>query len=383
MEQKCSATRANKHFLENIIREKMKASLKLLAIALTGLITGIAFATPLMISELEIRPYIRHIQGPTADFEIEVIFANFTILDQTQPASNVDDLSLSFQILLRVTNPSDLGATLLHVMFVAAEEIKSHSGFPLIGTNSSGGWGWEAEGAWVDGKWYNLTWVNGTYPYFDRDGNMVPPPFEIPWQTSYWMEGVQLYQRHVNGTIVGTYMNMNGTWVDVTGRIEVEEPDRGSGFSIKNDVVHQMRIFQDEVLDYSESSDSDGNVHHIPQTVRVMTGEGYFNNLWEPGESRIILLEGIQEIGSLWSNSDAVEVLNSGSITLRTTTFNIADNDFELVNNTVKDSWSYATELKTITLSREGDYYIFNIGLLETYSFKFDQWNAEVFLEPR
>jgi len=382
----------------------MKIGLTLIAIALSGLITGLAFATPLMLSELDVRPWIHHIQGPTADFEIEIIFANFTVLNPNEPTSEADDLSVKYQVWLNVTNPSGLGATLLDVNFAAAGEITAYSGPPLIGANSSGGWGWEAEGALVDDKWYNLTWVNGTYPFFDRDGNIEPSPFEIPWQTGYWMEGVQLYQRHVNGTIVATYLNMNGTWTDVTDRIVLEERDHGSGHSLKDVVADQLRIYQKYVPDASNASvvfDSDGNEIQVPSvidvgngtevtvsvdslsgTIYIQAGEGYFNNYWKPGESRIVLIEGSQKFGS-WVNFNPVDVLSSGTITFKTITFNSADTDFWLGNNTVQDNWSYANELKTIELTKENNSYIYNMALVEKYKFSVDEWNAEVFLEPR
>jgi len=382
----------------------MKIGLTLIAIALSGLITGLAFATPLMLSELDVKPWIHHIQGPTADFEIEIIFANFTVLDPNEPTSEAEVLSVEYQVWLNVTNPSGLGATLLDVNFAAAGEITAYSGPPLIGANSSGGWGWEAEGALVDGKWYNLTWVNGTYPFFDRDGNMEPSPFEIPWQTGYWMEGVQLYQRHVNGTIVATYLNMNGTWTDVTERIVLEERNHGSGHSLKDVVADQLRIFQTYVPDASDASvvfDSDGNEIQVPSvidvgngtevtvdgdslfgTVYIQAGEGYFNNYWKPGESRIVLIEGNQKFGS-WVNFNPVDVLSSGNITFKTITFNSADTDFWLGNNTVQDNWSYANELKTIELTKENNSYIYNMDLVEKYKFSVDEWNAEVFLKPR
>jgi len=382
----------------------MKIGLTLIAIALSGLITGLAFATPLMLSELDVKPWIHHIQGPTADFEIEIIFANFTVLNPNEPTSEADDLSVKYQVWLNVTNPSGLGATLLDVNFAAAGEITAYSGPPLIGANSSGGWGWEAEGALVDDKWYNLTWVNGTYPFFDRDGNIEPSPFEIPWQTGYWMEGVQLYQRHVNGTIVATYLNMNGTWTDVTDRIVLEERDHGSGHSLKDVVADQLRIYQKYVPDASNASvvfDSDGNEIQVPSvidvgngtevtvsvdslsgTIYIQAGEGYFNNYWKPGESRIVLIEGNQKFGS-WVNYNPVDVLSSGTITFKTITFNSADTDFWLGNNTVQDNWSYANELKTIELTKENNSYIYNMALVEKYKFSVDEWNAEVFLEPR
>ena len=381
----------------------MKISLALIAIALSGLITGLAFATPLMLSELDVRPWLHHIQGPTADFEIEIIFANFTVLDPNEPTSQVDDISIDYQFLLNVTNPSDLGATLLSVDFVAAQEITDNS-WPPLGANGSGGWGWEAEGAIVDGEWYNLTWVNVTYPYFDRDGNMTTPPFEVPEQTGYWMEGVQLYQRHVNGTIVATYLNMNGTWTDVTNRIVLEERDNGSGYQVKGVVTKQKMLFHENVIDtFSTSDDSETETFTIDvgngttfnvtvgsgasgnpffNNVDIPVGDGYFNNYWKPGESRIILIEGSKK---LWSGTsfNPVEVLDSGAITLMTMTFNHADVDYWVGVNTVQDTWSYTTELKTVELTKEANSYIYNMALVEKYKFSTDEWNTEVFLEPR
>jgi hypothetical protein len=379
----------------------MKICLTLIAIALSGLITGLAFATPLMLSELNVKPWIHHIQGSTADFEIEIIFANFTVLNPNEPTSEAGDLSIDYQVWLNVTNPSGLGATLLNVNFAAAREITAFSGPALMGANSSGGWGWEAEGAMVDGEWYNLTWVNGTYPSFDKDGNLRPFPFELSEQNGHWMEGVQLYQRHINGTIVGTYLNMNGTWTDVTDRIVLEERPHGSGYSVKDVVARQMRTFQKYVPGTSSTSDDDetqttftidvgngtmvtvGSGHSLfGNDVNIPTGEGYFNNYWKPGESRIILIEGSQKFGSR-TNFNPVDVLNSGNITFKTITFNHADTDYLLGNNTVTDNWSYATELKTIELTKENNSYIYNMVSVEKYKFSTDEWNTEVFLEPR
>jgi len=197
----------------------MKIRISIVAIALTGMIAGIAFASPLVLSELDVRPWIRTVEGPKAEFEVETIFANFTVLDPGAPSSGVDELCVNYQLWVNVTNPSDVNATLLHTFFTAAGEITPFSGLPGFGENSSSGTGGTAEGAFVDGKWYNLTWVNGTYPFFDSEGNMCESPFPVTEEIGYWMEGIQLYRRYVNGNLSEIYLNMNGTWTDVTGRI--------------------------------------------------------------------------------------------------------------------------------------------------------------------
>jgi hypothetical protein len=181
---RCSITRANRPFHDRVDGGKrMKIGAKMLIAAIFSLLIGVAFASPLLLSDLNIRPWITHVQGPTAEFKVEVAYANFTV-------DNND--SIAYQIVLNITNSADIGARLLDVNFVAAEKITNITGQNPFG--GSGNWttgsGWEAEGAWVDGKWYNLTWVNGAYPFFDNNGNMVPTPFEGPNIPGYWMEGV-------------------------------------------------------------------------------------------------------------------------------------------------------------------------------------------------
>lgn len=362
----------------------MKIRITLVAIALTGLLAGIAFAGPLVLSEINVRPYIHHVQGPTAEFEIEFVFANLTVLEIE---SEEDDFSINYQVWLNVTNPYDLGATLNHVTFTAAEQITPFSGPPLFGNNSSGGWGWKEKGVMLDGKWYNLTWVNGSYPTIDRDGNLEPSPFDVPEQTAYWMEGVQLMQRHVNGTVVATYLNMNGTWTDVTGRLEIEIPEQ-HGYSVKHSLTNQMRIYQKKVPGVSvkpfnnETDDSD-TLKVGMCNVYVPSGEGYFDSYWKPGQSRLVLIEGTQPFGFMAQYFDPIFVLDSGSVCLKASTFNHADNDFGRVNNTVQDTWSYAYELKSVELTKVNNSYVYNVELLDGYFFAVDEWRAEVFLNPR
>lgn len=352
----------------------------LVAIALIGLITGIAFAGPLVLSELDVRQWTHHVQGETVDFEIETLFANFTVVN---PDSNVTDMKIDYQVWINITNPSELGAELSRLDFAAAEKITAFSGYPLMGANSSGGGGWEEEGAFVDGKWYNLTWTNGSYPHFDRYGNMQSSPFVMPNQTYYWMEGVQLYQRHVNGTVVAIYMNMNGTWTDVTGRIEVEEPEPGHGFSVENSIANQMRIFQTYMPDFTDTEDEESDMPDFLMTnIEILCGEGYFDKYWKPGESRILLIEGTQGFGP-WTKFSPIDLLDSGNIDSKISTTSHSDIEFWLGNNTVQDNWFNSDELKSLELTKVNNSYIYNFGLLDEYSFSVDEWRAEVFLEPR
>ena len=84
-----------------------------------------------------------------------------------------------------------------------------------------------------------------------------------------------------------------------------------------------------------------------------------------------------------WGNGKAIDVLKTGTVMFKTQTFNNADYETPIVNNTIEDTWSYATEIKQVHLTQSGDSYVYNSGLLQNQMFQPDQWGIEVFIEPR
>ncbi len=202
----------------------MKFALKLIVFAILSFSIGIACASPLLVTELNIRPYINYVQGETVQFNINVIYANFTLQNADKPVEQNSGPTISYFAVVNITNPSNLGATLTRVGFNAAPEIAS---VPSSIQNVS--ITYDAPGAWVDGKYYNLTWVNVPSPSFDENGKLVQGPFKLI--EPYWMQGVQVFDKYVNGNVTATYLNMNGTWTNVTGHIEVARPPSGSSYS--------------------------------------------------------------------------------------------------------------------------------------------------------
>ena len=351
----------------------MKHQAKLVLFGFLSLTIGVAFASPLLASELDIKPFIKHAQGPTADFSVDVVYANFTVINGSRPVSENDGPAISCFVVLNITNLSDIGAELSGVDFTAAEKITNMTGTPFPyfkGVNSSGGNGWEAEGAWVDGKWYNVTFVNGTWPYWDIDGNIKPWSLSGLNLTSYWMEGVRLYERHANGK-TSIYLDMNGTWTDITGRTNVTLPTI-NGFSISNSVLTEFHVFQGV---YENST--------IADTKYTQTGQGHFDNYWEPHESRLIMLQDTRSVSSQSCNLKAIEVLKTGAVTFKTHIHNDAEHKMELPKNTVEDTWSDATEIKQVQMAQNGNSYIYNTILGENQIFITDQYGVEVFIETR
>jgi hypothetical protein len=72
----------------------MKIGFKLAFIGVLSLLVGSVFASPLLISELEIRPYNEPLpKGPTANVDVNVVYANFSIGD-TAGNSLISHISL-------------------------------------------------------------------------------------------------------------------------------------------------------------------------------------------------------------------------------------------------------------------------------------------------
>jgi hypothetical protein len=359
----------------------MKFGVKLIIIAVLALSVGVAFASPLLYEELGIKPWIKHVQGPTADFNVEVVYANFTILNGSKPVGKNDGPAISYYVVLNVTNLSDIGAKLLDMNFHAAGEISNASASSVINTIS--GSGYEVEGAWVDDVWYNVTYVTGGYPTIDIDGNVIESQWEnSTWFKPYWMEGVQIMDTYVNDTLTATYMNMNGTWTDVTGRINFTRPTGRYTFWIGNPVVSELHVFQD-IKFRNLTSSTDSEIPEDLKTKYTWVGEDLFNNYWAPHQSRLIVLQGTRSIIQPWADTSAIDVLKSGTITFQTRLFNDANVTVEIANNTIEDTWSYATELKQVQLTESGDSYIYNTILGKNEIFATDQFGVEVFIKPR
>ena len=128
----------------------MKIGTNLILFGILSMLIGTAFASPLLISELEIRPFHEPLpKGPTADIDVNVVYANFSIGDTAE-----DLTGISYFVVLNITNNSDDYAEISMVTFDAAQKITkgASSDSPFFGENWTSSLGWRAKGAWVDGK---------------------------------------------------------------------------------------------------------------------------------------------------------------------------------------------------------------------------------------
>jgi hypothetical protein len=365
----------------------MKIGTNMIFLGILSMLIGTAFASPLLISELEIRPYNAPLpKGPTADIDVNVVYANFSVGDTAGGFMGTTDIS--YFVVLNITNNSDDWAVVNMAQFSVAQNITKgiSSDSPFFGENWTSIKGWEAEGAWVDGEWYNLTWV--PHELFWMNGSAMIKGTEIGEGVTlgegYWMEGVQLMDKAVGGNVTNIYLNMNGTWVDVTGRItwldndgNIVDINPGRLPSHTSQAVTSSGTFFGERKLFSAEGSSTAS-EKIPFVI-ISTGvPANFDNLWAPHQSRLIVLSADRKIFNMFLDDAKLELLETEPITFRGVVHSY-------LNGTVGvyDSNSVDDEVKQVQLELTEDGYLYNVILADDEMFVMDSFGVEAFIEPR
>ncbi len=447
----------------------MQTGIKLLLAAVLSLSVGVAFATPLYIADMNIKPFPRNPEGPKADTSISVVYANFTISPAntyTVPPNSIMNSSIStstlnYEIVLNVTNLSNLGAQIERLGIIAAQDIavvntsvgfvEYNSESTNVGGVNGGGhssgtatsddivpgtqWGhWSqfkdgktqaggsglVTGVWLDGNWINITWIPGTnYPRWPTpSGGWFPPNAtyesirDLPrlpslsetWPTTKtipdlpanatiegtWIEGVPIIEMHNITTAPGKTLDIttvtgifiNGTWVDVTGRVTTAHKQHYA--RVTNIVAGERRYFggeppfapnftRNETRPWDEAM---ANAQKIDITY-TKTGEAEFTNYWAPNQSRLIMLKGSRELLPNWG----LDSLTAGKVTLLAEEFNCVNDPS--VNNTALYTFSGGHWLYQVQVQRTANSYVYNTILDANQMFESDQWGVEVFIKPR
>ena len=183
----------------------MRTSVKLIIVAFLALCIGVAYASPMLLTPINVQPYPRVPEGPKAQFNVDVVYANFNTTDfqytspfynqdgsinhtETNPATNI-----TYSVVLNITNPSDQPATLYEVSFAAARDVKVQSSIlggtilgsgytpsdPYMAAQHFGGF---VDGVYLDSKWVNVTWIPDVY-FNPNDTTPVPYPMNLIWLT--------------------------------------------------------------------------------------------------------------------------------------------------------------------------------------------------------
>jgi uncharacterized protein YxeA len=343
----------------------MKNATKLVIIGILSLLVGTTFASPLIITELNpdnLKPYVKPpTVAFTSDVTSEVLYANFSV---TPDVENDRRVNLSYFVVLNVTNTSDEPANVSFVTFNAQVQDYTLPEYNRGGTES--GLTWTAKEAWVDGVHYTVSWVPNIKgarfeERFDYHGD--------PELDGEWIEGVKIQEYYKNYELAYTKINMNGTWVDVTGRIEVERP---SYWPPQEQPMDAVLIWDSRSLLQESSLDTHGfTVLEVPPRG---TPEA-FDQIWAPYESRLIVVKDARPVQSKYFESEKLGKLQNEEIVLNTV----------IQTRVTVDNWTDSARSKDsiqvfVETTEQG--YQYSI-LPEDTIFTLDEFGVEVFIEPR
>jgi len=343
---------------------------KLVICLILSISIGIAATTPLLRAELSVKPWITHIQGPNAPFNIEVVYANFTITNVDTPITQISGPVINYYFVVNVTNPSKYRASLFSTYLSVGQNVQNITSktplTPLFDESNTFEAG-EAKGAWVDGVYYNVTLT-------------IPYPYSGEPDTNYyqWKEGVQYYKNTIkNGANTNTYiyLNIDGTWTDVTGRVIIDEPEPESKtlYTVTGSVISHFVTY--------------------PGSWSEMSKDNCF---FDPGESRLIAISGSWTISTLteflpaWSASgfvfggsiDSIDIIRSGTVQILAQAESLVDIEPIGEDNTYIDMRAKTSEVQKIILTQVENSYIYNTVLSDNQMFQLDRYGFEVFIVP-
>jgi hypothetical protein len=392
---------------------------KLIAVAVLALLSGTAFAAPMLIVPLDVKPFPRVTEGPKADFSIDLLYANLSVVEwqQNQTArkwvadpitgnyssvnvtESIPFTNVTYTVIANVTNLSNLSAKMHEMGFAAAQSIKIVNS-ALGGQSFNRGYakdpgvnfGGVVDGVWLDGKWVNTTWVPGkNYPFNvfqimtpqHRTVSSIPDLPENATDEGTWIEGVPIGESYDPSKMSDTQIYINGAWMDVTGRVQPGTPQ--PMVLASNTLVDQVLASGTPI--YQNMNSSVGPVTAFPgwqmynsngAALKWSGGTG-FSYVWEPHQSKLIAFTGTQSYNNAEGTNSTLASLENGSITLYGSITSFINN--MPVDGTYYNTVATATWLNLVQLQITPNGYIYNAVLSGNQTFQLSPNGIEAFIK--
>jgi hypothetical protein len=423
----------------------MKKSLSIVLIAVLAFGIGIAYASPMLIPNIELYPQV--IEGPKAVFNVDVVYAKFntTEYQTTNPFYNeqgqidhyetYSGTNVNSYVVLNITNTADTPATLYDLKFAGAQNVTVKDS--IVGgsiyddgfraTNPLGSYkifGGVVNGVYLDGEWVNVTWVPTLYipdtsgsiseigfPYslgiisaaswhqgiisgpltpenvaaFTEDHTLnatIPKAPDNASQTGTWFEGVPISEYYSpSGTPLITEMYINGAWVDVTGRVTSDNPQ--PLITTSNTLVTAGLSLGAQP--YQNLNASAGQVTFFPTWGDWGTGIALPWLPWDWNKQGFNNTFAPHESRLMLINitlaPNSLVALESGKIALYASASNYVIN--EPTNGTYLNTASTTTTIKQVTLQPTPDGYLYNTILSDNQTFQQGNSKLEVTVAQR
>jgi hypothetical protein len=223
--------------------------------------------------------------------------------------------------------------------------------------------------------------INGTIPALPENASDTGISFGGIPITEYYDQ---------NGNPLITEMYINGAWVDVTGKVTVDNTQPMT--TISNPLVNDVLTVGAQP--YENMNSSLGAITTLPTWGDWDVGRGYswlpwdwnqsgFNNTWAPHESRLIMFNNtemfiIDPAGA--APTAGLAALESGNITLYSSVSNYINN--QPVNGTYFNTVSTATQVTQLQLVETQNGYVYNAILADNQTFQPGNSSIEVTVAP-
>jgi hypothetical protein len=399
----------------------MEFKYKLIAVAVLALLSGTAFAAPMLVAPLDVQPYPRVPEGPKATFSIDIVYANFSLtpsqrnITDSVPHFGLDgsityvnrtrtlqDTNVSYTVVANITNVSDNIGYMYEAGFDAAHNIRiidsalgggsfSLGSIPDKGPNYGG----VVDAVYLDGKWLNTTWIPGNdYPYnvmriLDSQHtaqSTIPSLPENASENGMWIEGVPIAEYYSSTDLEATHIYINGAWVDVTGRVQPYNP---TPMVISTNTLANLVLTPSVPLYSGSGNASDG----LPMTkfsgwymgggmgqaLRWIGGRG-FDRAWLPHQSRLIMFTGNTTLNSESAGvNQTVTLMDNGQLDLYGSVTSYITN--MPVNGTYTDTVYSAFCIKTVPLQKTTDGYLYNAALSPNQYFQVRADGVELYIK--
>ncbi len=373
----------------------MEFKLKLALVAVLALLAGTAFAAPMLV--VDVHPFPRIPEGPKANFAIDIVYANFSVIKV-----NATEREIAYTVVANITNLSDKVGYLYETGFAAAQHlVQSDSALggmyldsyfddlPFAVTPGRGGL---VDGIYLDGNWLNKTWIPGTdYPdnlvsvINDEDCAehaalpAIPALPENASGTGLWVEGVPIAEYYGGTGITATHIYVNGSWVDVTGRVQPHNPQP---FVLSSNTVADLTLTPSVGI-YGASHTGTtiplmGWQNAMWHAYQYIGGRG-FDRAWMPHQSRLLIFNGTVTLSSDNFNNRIAEIIENGVVDIYGSVTSYI-NDWP-VDDTFSNTVYTATAIKTVTLQKTTEGYLYNTALTPNQHFQVAQDGVEVYIK--
>lgn len=372
----------------------MEFKFKLIVVAVLALLAGTAFAAPMLV--VDVRPFPRIPEGPKANFAIDIVYANFNVIEVNATTGEV-----SYTIVANITNLSDKVGYLYETGFAVAqhlEQLDSALGGMYIDNSleyssyaDSPGRGGLVDGIYLDGVWLNKTWIPGTdYPsnlisiINDEDNaefpvlSVAPELPENASETGIWIEGVPIAEYYGETGITATHIYVNGSWVDVTGRVQPHNPQP---FLLSTNPIANTILTSSVYATTANTVTAPplmGWQRGMGNAYQYIGGRG-FDQSWLPHQSRLIIFNGTVPMNSIEFNNRIASVLENGVVDIygsATSYINAVP-----VDDTFTNTCYTATAIENVMLQKTSEGYLYNTALASNQYFQVCPDGVEVYIK--